>query len=116
MELTMKPCVLIVDDDSQICSMLKTMLELSGYPFLTARNGKEALSLFLSRKPEIVLLDLGLPDMDGVDIIQKSGSFRTLRFWFFQPGQKMRIRLKRWMPERTIIFPSRFQSMSCAQG
>lgn len=75
MEPIMKPCILIVDDDAQICSMLKTMLELSDYPFLTARNGKEALSLFLSRKPEIVLLDLGLPDMDGVDIIQKIREF-----------------------------------------
>ena len=71
----MKPCILIVDDDTQICSMLKTMLELSDYPYLSAQTGKEALSQFLSRKPDIVLLDLGLPDLDGVEIIRKIREF-----------------------------------------
>lgn len=71
----MKPLVLIVDDDSQMASLLKTMLELSDYPYIRAANAKEALSLFLSHQPQIVLLDLGLPDMDGVDVIKKIREF-----------------------------------------
>lgn len=70
-----KPLILTVEDDPQMNSLLRTMLELSRYPCIQAKNGREALSLFLSAKPELVLLDLGLPDFDGQEIIQKIRSF-----------------------------------------
>lgn len=71
----MKPLILSIDDDPQISALLKTLFELSDYPFLRARDGREGLSLFLSRKPDIVVLDLGLPDLDGMELIEKIRSF-----------------------------------------
>lgn len=108
----MKPLVLIVDDDSQMASLLKTMLELSDYPYIRAANAKEALSLFLSHQPQIVLLDLGLPDMDGVDVIKRSVNFQERPFWCCPQEMKILIRSWLWMRARMIIYPSRFRWMN----
>ncbi|WP_304738315.1 response regulator, partial [Dubosiella newyorkensis] len=71
----MKPLILSIEDDAQMASLLKTLFEISEYPMIQARNGKEALRLFLSEKPDLVLLDLGLPDLDGKEIIRKIREF-----------------------------------------
>lgn len=74
----MKSNILIVDDDIQMVSLLRTMLEVHGYPYLTAKNGRQALSQFLSGRPDIILLDLGLPDLDGMEVIRKLRSFSSV--------------------------------------
>ena len=63
--------VLIVEDDSAIRSLVMTAFDLVGSRCLTAENGDQALRLIVSHKPDIILLDLGLPDCDGVDLIEK---------------------------------------------
>ncbi|MFA5949539.1 MAG: response regulator [Hyphomicrobium sp.] len=67
--------VLIVDDEPQILRFLKPSLEAAGYKVLTAVNGAEAIRTAGNSAPEAVLLDLGLPDMDGKDVIKR------LRAW-----------------------------------
>ena len=67
--------ILSVEDDVQMTSLLRTVFELSDYPLIQARSAKEALTMFLSEKPELVILDLGLPDMDGLDVIRKIRGF-----------------------------------------
>ncbi len=67
--------ILSVEDDVQMTSLLRTVFELSDYPLIQAKSAKEALTMFLSEKPELVILDLGLPDMDGLDVIRKIRGF-----------------------------------------
>lgn len=73
-----KPAILIVEDDRSIRNMIAVTLEAEGYTFYTAENGREALLASTSRQPDIVLLDLGLPDLDGVDVIRKIRSWSEM--------------------------------------
>jgi CheY-like chemotaxis protein len=65
---TRKPSVLVADDDSAILEFLSKALSRFGYDVIKAKNGSEALSLIRELKPRLVLLDILMPDMDGVDI------------------------------------------------
>ena len=64
-----RPRVLLVDDEPQIHRFLRPTLEAAGYEVLRAETGAEALRLAVSAAPALVLLDLGLPDMDGQDVL-----------------------------------------------
>jgi two-component system KDP operon response regulator KdpE len=68
---TSKPSILVVDDEPQIRKMLSITLTANDFKVEEAENGNEALRLSASRKPELVILDLGLPDMDGTEVIKK---------------------------------------------
>ena len=63
--------VLVVEDEKNIRSFMQTILTSNGYAVLTARNGEEALMKLSSHCPDLVLLDLGLPDLDGQVFIQR---------------------------------------------
>ena len=65
-----KPVILIVEDDPPVRNLMTTTLRTHDYRYLTAPNGETAILEAASHNPDIVLLDLGLPDMDGVDIIK----------------------------------------------
>ncbi len=62
--------ILIIEDDKYILNFISLALKTSGFTFDTAKNGIEGMSLFYSNKPDIILLDLGLPDVDGIEIIK----------------------------------------------
>ena len=64
------PIVLVVEDDRAIVHLLSTILDANDYRVVQVSTGREALSTISSHCPDVVLLDLGLPDMDGVDIIK----------------------------------------------
>ncbi|MEG2003631.1 MAG: response regulator transcription factor [Clostridia bacterium] len=74
-----KPLVLIVEDDTAIRNLISTTLETHDYKFHTASTGETAILESLSYNPDVMLLDLGLPDVDGVDIIKK------IRTWSKMP-------------------------------
>jgi two-component system KDP operon response regulator KdpE len=63
--------VLVVEDDSQIRSFICFILEQSGFMYLTATSGQGALTTLVTEKVDLMLLDLGLPDFDGMDVIKK---------------------------------------------
>ncbi|WP_433261970.1 response regulator [Actinosynnema sp. CS-041913] len=71
--------VLVVDDDPQIVRALRINLTAHGYRVLTAHDGASALQEAASGKPDVVVLDLGLPDVDGVEVIT------GLRRWYTRP-------------------------------
>ena len=73
--MTGKIQVLLIEDDKSIASFIITSLSGNGYRVTHALNGKEGLSLAASKCPSVILLDLGLPDMDGCDVLLK------LRSW-----------------------------------
>ncbi len=66
-----KPKILVVDDEPQIRRLLRTGLPPHGYELVEAGNGAEALKAFTREKPDIVILDLGLPDQDGFAVVEK---------------------------------------------
>jgi two-component system KDP operon response regulator KdpE len=67
--------VLVVDDEPQIQRFLKPALEASGYATIHAATAAEALRAIANEAPDIVLLDLGLPDMDGKEVITRARAF-----------------------------------------
>ena len=66
-----KMTILVVEDDSSVKNLMTTTLKAHDYSYLTAQNGKAAILEASSHNPDIILLHLGLPDMDGVDVIKK---------------------------------------------
>lgn len=71
--------ILIIEDEENICNFISTTLSAQNYQVIKAYTGVEGLSIITSQCPNIVLLDLGLPDMDGLDII------RQVRTWSAMP-------------------------------
>ena len=70
--------VLIVEADKNIRSFLPPGLEATHYEVLLAQNGLSAYSLSTSQWPEIVSLDLGLPDLDGMDVIRQIRAYTAI--------------------------------------
>ena len=70
--------VLVVDDEPQIVRALRINLSARGYDVMTAYDGKTALSVAVEGKPDVVVLDLGLPDIDGVDVIAGLRGWSTM--------------------------------------
>lgn len=66
-----KILVLVVEDDVSVRNLITTTLQTHNYKYLTAPNGSTAIMEASSHNPDIILLDLGLPDMDGVEVIRK---------------------------------------------
>ena len=73
-----KETVLIVDDDIRILRMLKRIMELEGYKVHTADSGETALSIFDQEPPDIVLLDIMMPDMDGYTVCERIREFSQI--------------------------------------
>ena len=67
--MTNAPRILVVDDEPQIHRFLKPSLTVSGFEVLTAASGQQALRIAVASSPAAILLDLGLPDMDGKEVI-----------------------------------------------
>ena len=73
-----KPQILIVEDDNAVANLIAATLETQDYAYKRAENGAGAVMEALSCKPDVVLLDLGLPDTDGVEIIKKIRSWSNM--------------------------------------
>lgn len=73
-----KELILIVEDENAICNFIATTLQANDYRVIKCTSGSDALSQIASHCPDLILLDLGLPDMDGTTIIDKIRSWSTL--------------------------------------
>lgn len=73
--MSCKQTILIVEDDKVLMNFLNAILTTDGYAVLKSSHGSEAISMAASHRPDLLLLDLGLPDMDGLEVI------RNLREW-----------------------------------
>lgn len=70
-----KPLILVVEDDEGICNFITAILTSNDYSIMRTAKGKEAISMVASHCPDLILLDLGLPDMDGIEVL------KTIRQW-----------------------------------
>ena len=73
------PVILVIEDDIPVRNLIVTTLKTHEYRYLTAKNGAEAVMMASSHNPDVLFLDLGLPDMDGIDVI------RQVRSWSNAP-------------------------------
>jgi two-component system KDP operon response regulator KdpE len=74
-----KPEILVIDDELQICKLLEIALESNDFNVTLAHNGKEGIITAANHPPDLILLDLGLPDSSGHDVLKK------LREWYYKP-------------------------------
>ncbi len=77
--MNLKPTIIVIEDEKSICNFIETTLTAHNYKVITAATGQEGLSFITSRFPDLVLLDLGLPDIDGIEVI------RQVRSWSMIP-------------------------------
>lgn len=70
--------ILVVDDEPKIVRFIKTSLSLAGYDLLTAETGQAALQIFENNRPDLIILDLGLPDIDGLEVLREIRSYSTV--------------------------------------
>ncbi|MEA4816713.1 MAG: response regulator transcription factor [Lachnospiraceae bacterium] len=73
-----KATIIIIEDEKAIGNFISTMLTAAGYKSITALTGHEGISLINSHCPDLILLDLGLPDMDGLKIIKEVRSYSSI--------------------------------------
>ncbi|MBP3868109.1 MAG: response regulator, partial [Solobacterium sp.] len=74
-----KPMILVVEDDAPVRNLMSTTLKTHDYKYLTAPTGRDAIMMASPHNPDVVFLDLGLPDMDGIEVI------RQIRSWSNMP-------------------------------
>lgn len=74
-----KTSILIIEDENRISNFMNTVLSVNNYHVISATNGQEALALVSSYCPDAIILDLGLPDIDGTELI------KTIREWSMIP-------------------------------
>jgi two-component system KDP operon response regulator KdpE len=70
--------VLVVDDETAVRRFLRTSLAANGYTVLEANSGTGAVAAVISQRPDILILDLGLPDIDGIEVVQRLREWATL--------------------------------------
>ena len=73
-----KPLILVVEDDSTVRNLITTTLKSNEYRFITAPTGETAIAAATTQQPDILFLDLGLPDLDGVEIIKRIRSWSQM--------------------------------------
>ena len=73
--------ILIVEDDKTIQNFLKVTLKTQNYNYIIAETGLSGLSLFYANRPDLVLLDLGLPDIEGIEVLkQNTSKFKYINY------------------------------------
>lgn len=77
--MAVKGKVLIIEDDRAICTFMRRVLEANGFETVIVHTGKDGISIAASHCPDVVILDLGLPDMDGMEVLTE------LRRWSLMP-------------------------------
>ena len=79
MAVTPKPTLLVIEDDAAVRNLIVTALDAHGYRHIAAATGRAAIASAATNSPDVILLDLGLPDMDGIEVV------RSVRSWTQTP-------------------------------
>ena len=92
--------ILAIEDDPQIVRFLRTTLTSSGYRLLEATTGGEGINQVALHHPDIIILDLGLPDLDGLDVTRACANNRYADHCRF--GARKSAKVERWMRGRRL--------------
>ena len=76
--MKIKDKVLIVEDEQSISNFISMILTANGYDTIVVRSGEEALTMISSHCPDLIVLDLGLPDMDGIEVLKSVRKWSSL--------------------------------------
>lgn len=76
--MNLKPTIIVIEDEKSICNFIETTLTAHNYKVITAATGQEGLSFITSCFPDLILLDLGLPDIDGIEVIKQVRSWSMI--------------------------------------
>lgn len=95
--------ILVVEDDVAIANLIKMTLATQQYEFDIAQDGNRALQKAITMKPDVYILDLGLPDIDGVELITKLEAGLKRPLLSSVPAGKNMIRLTPWMQVQMIM-------------
>lgn len=69
------PKVLVIDDDELLLSLMQNILQTQGYTILSTADGPRGIAIYKEERPDVVLLDLGLPSMNGLEVLRKIRKF-----------------------------------------
>ncbi len=67
--------ILVVDDEVKACELLKRFLEMKGYDVIAANNGEDAIKMVKDNKPDVMLLDIRMPGMEGTEVLKRVREF-----------------------------------------
>ena len=98
-----KPLILAMEDDAPIRNLIDTTLKTNDYRYRTATNGGQAILEASTHSPDIVLLDLGLPDMDGIEVIRNIRSWSNMLIIVISARNEDRDKIEALDAGRTII-------------
>ena len=80
--MTIREKILIVEDEKSIAHFISTILTTNGYETILAKTGTEAMTMLSSHCPDLVILDLGLPDMDGIEVLRSLRGWSSRSLWY----------------------------------
>lgn len=107
--------VLIAEDEENIGNFISTILKTNGYKPIIATTGNEAIQCAESYCPDVILLDLGLPDMDGIDVISEIRKWAVTPIIVISARNRESEKVKAWMPEQMTISPNHLVIRNCLQ-
>ena len=105
--------ILVVDDERPISDIIKFNLTKEGYEVVTAFDGREALEQFEAENPDLVILDLMLPELDGLEVAKEIRKTVIYRLSCFQLKIASLIRSLAWRLGQTIMSLNHSQIVSC---
>ena len=94
--MSTKATIVIIEDEKNICSFISRILEPEGYRVITSNTGRDGLQHINSNHPDLILLDLGLPDMDGVDVIKKIRSWSNMPIIVISARNEDKDKIEAW--------------------
>ena len=108
--------ILFADDDLKYSMLLKSFLQQHGYDVTYAGNGKKAWEQFPEVKPDLILLDINMPEMDGYEVAERIRAIRQSELVFFSPTYGEERSTERFLPEgKRLSLPNPSIRKSCWQ-
>lgn len=99
--------ILLVEDDTGIASFMKLELTHEGYSVDTAEDGRSGLELFEAKQYQLVLLDIMLPVLNGIEVLRRIRKYQLSRSYWSPPGVRQQMRLPGLIPVQMTILPNR---------
>lgn len=114
--MKLKDKVLVVEDEQNISNFISTVLTANDFDVLVAQTGAEAVSMITSHCPDLIILDLGLPDMDGMNILKEVRSWSSLPIIVVSARTHEHDKVMRSTSARTTTSKSRSARASCSRA